>query len=166
MKTASTLMPISNLLLGVALSLVPGCATEHYLAGRGDAGELIIKQTLGFDVAPATTNVLPKIEAKWRYFADQYGVNIRLPENACPRVEAFLRQAYGQPKAPFHESPGGGRIGTYRLTATGGVIGVVSSRREGTLVSVIRPLSKDEFAESVMRVITNRQFPRAPRDPR
>ena len=67
-------------------------------------------------------------------------------------VEKLLRLAFGEPKFGLSETTDGGQLGGYRLTPPGGAI-QFSYGAEGTQVIVLRQLTKQEFADGLLKAM-------------
>jgi hypothetical protein len=131
--------------------LLCGCAQRSepsFTAGRGDAGQFILRHAIARGGHPIATNNLPAITGSWRYFEDKYGVVIRLSRQDYDIIEDLLRRAFGAPKFGPVETASEGRLGGYRLTPEGGGI-QFGWDTDGTHVTVLRPLTKKEFAEKL-----------------
>ncbi len=75
-----------------------------------------------------------------------------MPRERYEAVESLLRQAFGQPKFGPSDTLDGGKLGGYRLTPKGGGIHF-GYDAECTQVTVIRPLSKQEFSDAFLRAM-------------
>jgi hypothetical protein len=130
---------------------------EHFKAGRGDVGQFIVQQAITRSGLSTTTNGLPAVSGRWRYSEDEFGVVVRMAREQYPAVEALLRQAFGEPKFGPDDTIDGGKLGGYRLTPKGGGIqfGYDAKRTE---VIVIRPLSKQEFSETLQKAMQDKRF--------
>jgi hypothetical protein len=133
-------------------ALFCGCSSDHFKAGHGDIGQFILRQAIVRGGSPVTTNNLPPIVGEWRYSTDKYGVVIRMSREQYPSVEAFLRQAFGEPRFGPIESRDGGRLGEYRLTSKGGGIQFVCDTN-CTQITITRPLSRQEFWDTFMKAM-------------
>ena len=127
-----------------------GCASEHFTTGHGDAGQFILQQAIRRGCVPVSTNGLPAIAGRWRYSEDKDGVVIRMSREKYPSVEAFLQQAFGEPKLGPLDTTDGGKLGVYRLSAKGGGIQFGCDVRQ-TQVIVIRPMSTDEIMQGMAK---------------
>ena len=79
------------------LALLCGCSSEHYIQGRGDAGQFILQHAIAYGGRPIATNGLPAIGGDWRYVQDEFGVGVLLPISEYSAVDAYLRSAFGPP---------------------------------------------------------------------
>lgn len=143
-------------LLWLLLSL-PGCAHERFVSGHGDVGRFIIQQAVVRCGIPEPAQELPPIPGRWRYSQDDEGVVVQLPRHQYPAIELLLRQAFGEPRfGPMHTKDGG-KLGIYRLTTKGGVIQFGYDPHR-TQVIVIRPLSQQEFNQSLQKAMQDDRF--------
>ena len=145
------------IILSVCVAMLNGCASNHYQQGRGDVGQFIIQQAIARGGTPVTTENLPAVSGKWSSFEDQYGIVIHLPREQFPAVESLLLLSFGQPKIKPTETSDGSKFGAYRLTAKGGGIQFMCDAKL-TEVIIIRPLSGNEFSDSVMRTFQSKEF--------
>ena len=102
------------------------------------------------------TNDLPTFTGRWRFFEDQYGVVIRMSREQYPAVESLLRLSFGEPKFGPTETVDGGKFGGYRLTSKGGGIQFGCDTKQ-TQVTIIRPLSKQEFPDILQRIFQDKE---------
>lgn len=130
--------------------LLCGCSSGYFTGGRGDAGQFILQQAVARGGSPITTNALPVISGRWRYSEDKDGVVIRLSREQYPAVEAFLRQAFGEPKMKPTDTLDGGKLGVYRLSSRGGAI-QFGCDTQWTQVIVIRPVSLTEIFQGMAK---------------
>jgi hypothetical protein len=115
-----------------------GCASDHFKAGRGDAGQFILKQALICGAHPATTNGLSAIDGQWRYSVDKDGAVIQLPREQFSEVQLFLRQAFGSPEQEPVDRSDGGKMDWYQARKIG--IGIIYySDPTNTIVAIVRP---------------------------
>src|SRR5829696_8834729 len=141
----------------LAAALFCGCASKPFKRGRGDVGQFILQHAVARGGSP-TTNSLPAIGGRWRYSQDDDGVVIRMPREHYPKVENFLRQAFGTPMIEPKKIPGGGRLGVYRLSTNGGGI-QFGYDINGTQVVVLRPMSTLEILRGVKGEIKEMEKP-------
>jgi hypothetical protein len=73
-----------------------------------------------------------------------------------PAVEAFLRQAFGEPKIEPTETSDGGKLGVYRLSSKGGGIQFGYDTKQ-TQIIVIRPMSTDEILQGEAKALGKSQ---------
>jgi len=90
-------MRIFTSLAVCGLAFLCGCSGEHYVRGRGDAGQFILQHALIYGGRPVTTNGLPTIGDDWQYVQDEFGVGVLLPASQYQPVQDFLRVAFGPP---------------------------------------------------------------------
>ena len=150
-------MPNRGLILIILVSLVAGCAQGRFTNGRGDVGQFIIQQASARCGLSVSTNSLPPIAGSWRYSEDNQGVIIRMPRKNYEAVEALLRQSFGEPKYGPVDTRDGGKLAGYRLTPKGGCIQFCCDTKR-TQVIVIRPLSKEEFQDSMRGAMHDERF--------
>ena len=141
----------------VSLALLCGCESHdhdkmRFKAGSGDAGHFILQQAVARGGQLITTNGLPLITDAWRYSEDQYGVVIRMSRDDYKSVEGLLRQAFGEPKFGPSMTTDGGMLGGYRLAPEGGAI-QFGYDADGTQVLILRRLTKQEFADGLVRAM-------------
>lgn len=150
----------------ILLAVVPlcGCASGHFKPGQGDVGQFILQKAVASGAEPILTNAVPSLAGHWRYFADEYGVVIRMLPERYPAVELFLIQTFGEPKVGPKDTPGGGKYGMYRLTPKGGVIQFGRSAEDGTHIEVIRPLTRQESSDGLVRALKDKQVQKALRE--
>lgn len=86
-----TSFPVAICCLGVLL----GCSNAHYTTGRGDAGQFMIQQAVGYGGHPVKTNGLPTLRGEWSYIEDGHGVGLLFPLSRYSEVETFLTSAFG-----------------------------------------------------------------------
>jgi len=142
-------------LIILSLALVCGCSKKgemRFKAGSGDAGQFIVQQAVARGARLSATNGLPAISGAWRYAEDQYGVTIRLPPDDYDKVEATLRQLFGEPIFGPSATTDGGQLGGYRLSAQGGAI-QFASNADCAQVIIVRPLTRREAASDVVRAL-------------
>jgi len=128
-----------------------GCAGDHFKTGRGDVGPFILQQAVARGGSP-DTNSLPPISGAWRYSEDKYGVVIRMSPEQFPAIEAFLHNAFGEPKINPAETPEGFKLGVYRLSSKGGAI-QFSCDTNQTQIIVLRPMSTEEIFHGVSETL-------------
>jgi hypothetical protein len=115
-----------------------GCASDHFTAGRGDAGQFILQQALVCGAHPAATNGLPSIDGQWRYEVDKDGAVVQLPHEQFSEVQLFLRQAFGSPEQEPVDRSDGGKMDWYQARKIG--IGILFyCDPTNTIVAVVRP---------------------------
>lgn len=148
-----TYTPLFLVLIGVLC----GCAHEHFVKGRGDVGQFIVKQAVVRCDLPTPTNDLPVITGRWRYSEDEQGVVIQMPRNQYPAIESLLLQTFGEPKFGPIDTKDGGKLGSYRLTPKGGGI-QFGYDADHTQVIVLRPLTKQELGESFQKAMQDERF--------
>ncbi len=85
-------------------SLLVGCASQHYVTGRGDAGQFMLRHAVAYGGRPVTTNGLPVLHGDWQYIKDKHGVGLVFPLSRYAEVESFLTSAFG----PRSGKPGWG----------------------------------------------------------
>jgi hypothetical protein len=129
-----------------------GCSSDHFIAGHGDVGEFILQQAVVHGGSPAT-NSLPILSDRWRYSEDKDGVVIQMAREKYPAVEAFLRQAFGEPTFGPTETSSGGKLGGYRLSAKGGAI-QFGYETQRTQIIIIRPMSTDEIMQATVKAFS------------
>ena len=122
----------------------------RFVTGTGDVGQFILKTAVARGGQPITTNGLPAIAGSWRYSEDEYGVIVRLSRSDYEATETLLRLAFGTPKFGPTDTTDGGKLGGYRLTPKGGSI-QFGYDADGTHVTVVRRLTKQEGAEALTR---------------
>jgi len=114
-------MRIFTILFVLSVTLFCGCASEHFVAGRGDAGQFILQQAILRGGNPTTTNNLPAIDTAWGYLTNNCGVVVRLPRQDFSSVELFLYQSFGEPEfGPPNAN--GARAGKYKFAGKDGGI--------------------------------------------
>ena len=139
-SAASSIIRIYTFIFVLAILVACGCATEHFASSQGNVGQFILEQAIRYGGSPTTTNGLPVVASRWRYLEDAHGMQIHLPPNAYPDVEAFLNQAFagvrqfGPAGSPVDRT----RIHSYRMSAKGGGV-QLSEQDSDTLVIVLRP---------------------------
>ena len=123
------------------LVLLCGCSGEHYIQGRGDAGQFILQHALAYGGRPITTNNLPAVGGGWQYVQDEFGVGILLPDSQYQPIQDFLRAAFGPPS----NSAG------WAVRDFGVAIGV---QKEGsnTIVGVHPPMSDEKMARAARKM--------------
>jgi hypothetical protein len=156
-------MKIYKSLLNFAAVLlcVSGCASGQFKSGSGDVGKFILQRAVAAEAAPVSTNALLRVTGGWRYFEDANGVVIHMAPGDYPALESFLIQTFGQPKVGPRDTPSGGKYGTYRFTAKGGVLQFGRDAEDGTHVEIIRPLTRQETANAIMRAIADPEVQKA-----
>ena len=106
---------------------------------------------------PITTNDLPVLTESWKYFEDDKGIVVRLKRQSCDKVKALLLHAFGNPTHPSKSAEDGTEWIAYRLTAKGGGI-QIACFDDVTQVTIIRPLSKNEFSDSVKKTLQDKEI--------
>lgn len=154
----------ASFVLAVVTSLC-GCATSRFKSGSGNVGTFILQRALVAGATPVFTNAALRVSGGWRYFEDQNGAAIRMAPADYPAVESFLVQTFGEPKVGPKDTPSGGKYGTYRLTARGGVLQFGRDAEEGTHVEIIRPLGSQEARDSAVRALSDPEVQRALQKP-
>ena len=142
-------------LIIVGLVLLCGCSKKgemRFKAGSGDAGWFIVQQAAARGARLVATNGLPVISGAWRYAEDQYGVTMRLPADDATRVEAVLRQLFGEPIFGPDATTDGGELAGYRLSPQGGAI-QFAHNADRTQVIILRRLTEPEMARGVARAM-------------
>jgi hypothetical protein len=134
-------MRIFSSLVVCGLALLCGCKSEHYVPGRGDAGQFILQHALAYGGRPIATNGLPTIGGDWQYVQDEIGVGVLLPVSQYQSVQDFLRAAFGPPS----NSAG------WAVRDFGVAIGV---QKEGsnTVVGVHPPMSDEKMARAAQKI--------------
>lgn len=143
-------------LIVVGLTLLCGCAQDHFTKGRGDVGRFIVQQADIRAGLSISTNGLPTVAGRWRYSEDEQGVVIQLAREQYPAIESLLRQTFGQPKF-LSDTTDGGKLGGYRLTPKGGAIQFGYNAKR-TQVIIIRPLSQKEFGDALLKAMHDERF--------
>jgi hypothetical protein len=115
-----------------------GCASDHFRAGRGDAGQFILQQAIICGAHPTTTNGLSAIDGQWRYEVDKDGAVILLPREQFSGVQLFLRQAFGSPAQEPVDRSDGGKMDWYQAKTIG--IGILFYYEpKHMIVTIVRP---------------------------
>lgn len=140
----------------VLMGLLCGCAKDDFKEGHGDVGQFIIQQANVRADLSISTNGLPPISDRWRYSADEQGVTIQMSPDKYPAIESLLRQTFGEPRF-LGDTTDGGKLGGYRLTPKGGGI-QFGYDAERTQVIIIRPLTKKEFSDGLMKAMQDDRF--------
>ena len=132
-------MKIHTFLFATALLITCSCGTQQFTKDSGDAGQFILQQATRYGGIPTVTNGLPVVTTHWKYLEDEFGMQIHLPANAYPELEAFLNQAFaGAPQfGPAGSADKRTRIHEYRITVKGGGI-QLSEQEAETVVVVLR----------------------------
>jgi hypothetical protein len=144
-------------LLIACTCLLCGCAGEHFARGRGDVGAFIVHQAIIRGGQPITTNNLPVVlTGGWKSFEDDKGVVIRMKRQDCAAVKLLLRQAFGDPSHGPTKTDEGREWGAYRLTTKGGSI-QFACFDDQTQITIIRVLSKEEFADSLKHTLQDKE---------
>ena len=118
-----------------------GCSNGNFSSGHGDAGLFILQQAIARGGSPIT-NSLPVIPDRWRYLEDKNGVVIRMSRQQYPTVEAFLRQAFGEPKLEPTDTPKG-KVGAWRLSSNGGAVQASSNAAVAQII-ILNPIGTDK----------------------
>ena len=126
-----------------------GCASDHFKAGHGDAGQFILQQALICGAHPAVTNDLYAIDGQWRYSLDKDGAVIQLPREQFSKVQLFLRQAFGLPEQEPVDRSDGGKMDWYQARKIG--IGILFYYDPtNTIVVVVRPQPMSKVFKMIM----------------
>jgi hypothetical protein len=149
-------MRIQASFIFVLIGLLCGCAQDQFSKGHGDVGHFIIQQADVRGGLSISTNGLPPISDRWRYFEDKQGVVTQMASDKYPAVESLLRQTFGEPKF-LGETTDGGKLGGYRLTPKGGAIQFGYDAKH-TQVVIIRPLTQKEFGDGLMNAMQDDRF--------
>jgi hypothetical protein len=144
-------MGIQRISFALAVVFICGCSSDHTRAGRGDAGQFILKQAIARGATPAITNGALPISTNWRYFEDKDGVVIRMSRKHCPAVEAFLLEEFGAPRLASTNHEDGSKLWVYRISSKGGGI-YYGCDGNSTEVTVIRPMTTEEIGQGILRV--------------
>jgi len=153
-----------NICCLVVVSLLCGCATDHFRSGHGDAGHFILQKAIAFGATPTTTNAALASTGGWRYFEDEQGAVVHMASLDYAALERFLLATFGQPKMGPKDTPQGGKWGMYRLTPIGGCIMFGFDSVDGAHVEVIRPLSRKESSDAVVRTLKDKEVQKAIKD--
>jgi hypothetical protein len=137
--------------------MLSGCAHGKFTKGRGDVSEFIVHQAMIRGGQPITTNDLPVLAESWKYFEDEKGVVVCLKRQSCDKVKALLLHAFGNPTHASKNTEDGTEWIAYRLTAKGGGI-QIACIDDVTQVIIIRPLSNNEFSDSVKNILQDKEI--------
>jgi|GEM_PF-1837118 len=89
-------MSIWRHIVFIGLVTLCGCSTgKQYVRGNGDVGEFILQKAIMFGGHPIATNGLPRIQGRWKYIQDEYGVGILLSPWQDQPVNDFVHAAFG-----------------------------------------------------------------------
>ena len=146
----------TTLLIGVY-----GCATDHFKSGSGDVGQIILRRAVACGAKPASAAAILQISNRWRYFADDKGIVIRMAPSEYPALELFLIKTFGQPLKGPNDTPTGGKYGVYRFTDRGGVLQFGRDSHDGTHVEIIRPLTEQESSDAIAKALRNKEVQKA-----
>ena len=152
-KTRPRAVQISKIiiLLRTALLCASAGAADQFKTGSGDVGSFILEKAVAAGAAPVSTNEVLRVTEGWRYFQDDKGVVVHMAPADYSALEAFLLHTFGRPKVGPKDTPSGGKYGTYRLTAKGGVLQFGRDAEDGTHVEIVRPLTRQETADAAAR---------------
>ena len=145
----------------VALALLCGCASDHFRSGHGDVGQFILQKAVAAGAVPISTNEVLRVTKSWRYFQDDNGAVVHMAPVDYPALESFLIHTFGQPKVGPKDTPNGGKYGMYRLTAKGGVLQFGRDTEDGAHVEIVRPLTRQEASDAVIRATGDPQVRKA-----
>jgi hypothetical protein len=145
----------------MVLLRVSAGAADQFKPGSGDVGRFILEKALAAGATPISTNEVLRVTEGWRYFQDDKGVVVHMAPVDYPALEFFLLHTFGQPKVGPKDTPSGGKYGTYRLTAKGGVLQFGRDAQDGTHVEIIRPLTRQEASDAASRALADPQVPKA-----
>lgn len=151
----------SLILAAAVLLCMNACRVDKFKPGSGDIGRLILQKAVAAGATPVSTNVLLRLSGSWRYFEDDKGIVILMAPFDYPVLESFLIQTFGQPKLGPEDTPSGGKFGVYRLTTKGGVLQFGRTADDGTHLSIIRPLTRQEFGDAVGKALADPEFHKA-----
>ncbi|MDR3457071.1 MAG: hypothetical protein P4N60_06465 [Verrucomicrobiae bacterium] len=125
------------------LALLCSCSSRrHYVAGRGDAGQFILRHAIAYGGHPLTTNGLSAIGGDWQYIQDEYGADMLLSPSQYQPVKDFVRAAFGPPS-----NSAGWSVREY------GVCIMVQKATSNTVVGLYPPMSDEKLAQG-MRELT------------
>ena len=149
--------------MAAVLLCLSACGSDQFKPGSGDVGKFILQKALAAGAAPISTNEILRVTKGWRYFQDDKGAVVHMAPVDYPALESFLIHTFGQPKVGPKDTPSGGKYGTYRFTAKGGVLQFGRDAEDGTHVEVIRPLTRQETSDAVARALSEPKLREAPK---
>ena len=145
----------------VVIGLLSGCASDHFRSVHGDVGQFILSKAVTFGGTPTATNAALSSVRGWRYFEDEHGAVVHMAPSDYPALEVFLLATFGEPRVGPKDTPEGGKWGMYRLTPVGGGIMFGRDSVDGTHVEVIRPLTRKESSDAVVRALKDKDVQKA-----
>ncbi|MEI2723549.1 MAG: hypothetical protein V9H26_08425 [Verrucomicrobiota bacterium] len=124
-----------------SLAFLCSCNSQHYVRGRGDAGQFILQRALAYGGRPFATDGLPAVGDEWQYVQDEFGVGILLPASQYQPIQDFLRVAFGPPSNSAGWS-----------AQDFGVAIMVQKEASNTVVGVHPPMSEEKMVRAVRKI--------------
>ena len=156
-RAASRAMQICKSFISMAAVLLclSASGADQFKPGSGDVGKFILQKAVAAGAAPISTNEVLRVTKGWRYFQDDQGTVVHMAPVDYPALESFLIHSFGPPEVGPKDTPSGGKYGTYRFTAKGGVLQFGRDGEDGTHVEVIRPLTRQEAGDAAARALAD-----------
>lgn len=131
---------LSSLLVVLLCACAAGDHEPRFTQGPGEFGRFISQKALEYGAKNVSTNDLPRIQARWKYFEDPDGVQFHLGLAQFDEVQKSLRKAFGPPAHEPTETTDHGKLAWYAASEIG--VGLqFGYNKKGAFVILLRPRS-------------------------
>lgn len=120
--------------LFVAVAVLCGCATTHRQSG--DFGSFLQHELVSRGARLTTSPAWPPIQAEWKFTSDEYGFVTLVYGDRFRELDAWLRQACGEPKIAVEQNVDGHPQRVYDSRVIGVALQCVREDKGVTIICV------------------------------